>query len=321
MTYEAVTKETRTLVVQAWYRTLEEYPADDRENFFEAGGNSVLLVQLQSELTESLGGVRVPLKDIRRAPTVEGLLKSISELGASPEERVPGRLDLYCLPYAGCSARVFDSWRGWLPESVRLMPLELPGRGSRSAEPAIDSLPLLLQDLSSALGDRDGEFAVFGHCFGALIANELIRFRRSRSLSQPRHLVVSACRAPHLATPEERTHDLPFGELKERLRQQGGTPAELLENDELMELYVPTLRADYSIYDHYRVSDDGPLECPVLALYGEDDAEADRAGMEQWRGYSTGPFAIEPVAGGHFFAQTSEAAVVEKVCRWLGVPR
>lgn len=320
MTYEGVLREARSLILEAWCRTLDEYPASDKENFFDAGGNSVLLVRLQRELAKSLGA-KIPLKSIHQAPTVEGLLKSLSDLEVLLVKPVSGRLDLYCLPYAGCSARMFDSWRGRLPKSVNLMPLELPGRGSRSAEPAIDNLPGLLRDLSDALGDRDGEFAVFGHCFGALVAYELIRFRRSRDLSQPRHLIVSASRAPHVATPEERTHDLPFEELTERLRRRGGTPTELLENDELMELYLPTLRADYTIYDRYRFVEDGPLECPVLALYGEDDVEADQAGMEPWRGYSTGLFAIESVAGGHFFVQTSEAAVVEKICRQIGVSR
>ncbi|WP_250405124.1 alpha/beta fold hydrolase [Streptomyces cellostaticus] len=320
MTRESVLREARSLVVEAWHRTLEEYPADDRENFFDAGGNSVLLVRLQRELTASLG-VKIPLKDIHRSPSVEGLVMSLSELAESPWAPKSARVDLYCLPYAGCSARMFDSWRDMLPQSIRLRPLELPGRGSRGAEQAIDDLPSLLRDLSASLGNRDGEFALFGHCFGALIAHELIRFRRSQGLSQPRHLIVSASRAPHLATPEEQTHDLPFDELRERLREQGVTPAELLENDELMELYVPVLRADYKIYDLYHFVDDGPLECPVLALYGEDDEEADRAGMEPWRGCSTGPFTIEPVPGDHFFVQTEPEGVVEEICRQLGVSR
>ncbi|MDQ1024735.1 medium-chain acyl-[acyl-carrier-protein] hydrolase [Streptomyces umbrinus] len=320
MTEEGAVGAVRSLIARAWYRTLEEYPTDDQENFFDAGGNSVLLVQIQRELTEALG-VKIPLRGIHLAPSVEGLLKTISELAPSPSRPTSGQIDLYCLPYAGCSARMFDAWRNLLPGPMNLVPLELPGRGSRGAERAINNLPDLLQDLSRILGDRDGEFAIFGHCFGALVANELIRFRQSQGLSQPRHLIVSASPAPHLATPEEQTHDLPFDELRERLRLQGATPTELLENDELMELYAPTLRADYTIYDHYRFVGDGRLECPVLALYGEDDTTANRAGMEPWRDYTTGPFAIELVAGGHFFVQTAEETVVEKICRQLGVSR
>ncbi len=63
----------RDIVVQAWRAVLEADPADDEENFFDAGGNSILLVLLQQELSKRLGQ-KVALRDISGTPTVAGLM-------------------------------------------------------------------------------------------------------------------------------------------------------------------------------------------------------------------------------------------------------
>lgn len=60
------------MVVRAWRAVLESDPVDDEESFFDAGGNSILLVLLQRELSRQLGR-RVPLREISAAPTVAGL--------------------------------------------------------------------------------------------------------------------------------------------------------------------------------------------------------------------------------------------------------
>ncbi|SEG94202.1 HxxPF-repeated domain-containing protein [Actinacidiphila yanglinensis] len=62
----------RELVVEAWRAVLEVEPAGDDEDFFDAGGNSILLVMLQRELSERLGH-RVPLSRISADPTLAGL--------------------------------------------------------------------------------------------------------------------------------------------------------------------------------------------------------------------------------------------------------
>lgn len=315
------TEAVRTAVLRAWRDTLEAEPASDDENFFEAGGNSILAVALQRRLSKALGHA-VALRQIHDNPTVAGLLGiGSANLPSGPEQQAgqSAALNLYCLPYAGSSARMYAHWDGILPASVTVKPLELRGRGARWSEPALDAMPALLEDLTGAMDEaRHTPYALFGHSFGGVLAFELARHLAERGFPAPRRLLVSACPAPHAATPVETTHDLSDGEFTDRLRKLRGTPEELLENEELMELYLPTLRADYTILDHYQAPGTAPLECPVSVFHGAGDQEVPRASVSEWAPYSNGSFVAEEIAGDHFFLRDSEDELLTKLALHLG---
>ncbi|MEU6237477.1 alpha/beta fold hydrolase [Kitasatospora sp. NPDC047058] len=311
----------REAVLRAWRAVLEAEPASEDENFFDAGGNSILAVAFQRRLGEELGH-RVTLKQVHENATVAGLLGlDASRPGADPAApQAPAEaLTLYCLAYAGASARLYEPWRERLPAAVTLVPLELPGRGARWTEPAIPRLEPLLADLAGTVERGPaGPYAVFGHSFGALLAYELAGYLVARGRPAPRRLLVSACAAPHEATPTETNHDLTDTEFVERLRRLRGTPEELLENAELMELYLPTIRADYTILDHYRARPAEPLGCPVSAFHGADDLEVGQAEMARWASYGNGSIDLDAIPGDHFFLHDAEEELVAAVARRLG---
>ena len=56
-------------------------------------------------------------------------------------------LDLYCLPCAGASASVYLRWRRRLPAWIKVLPLELPGRGMRLGEPLVEDFQTLVEQL------------------------------------------------------------------------------------------------------------------------------------------------------------------------------
>ncbi|WP_405976475.1 thioesterase domain-containing protein [Streptomyces sp. NBC_00988] len=314
------TAAVRTAVLQAWRDTLEADPASDDENFFEAGGNSILAVALQRRLAKALGHA-VPLRQIHDNPTVAGLLGiGTTNLASGPQQAVveSAALTLYCLPYAGSSARMYAHWDGFLPASVTVKPLELAGRGARWSEPALSAMPALLDDLAGAMDEaRHTPYALFGHSFGGVLAFELTRHLAERGFPAPQRLLISACLAPHEATPVETTHDLSDEEFTHRLRKLRGTPEELLENEELMELYLPTLRADYTILDHYQAPQIAPLECPVSVFHGRDDQDVPRESAGEWALYSKDSFAVEEIAGDHFFLRDSEDELLTKLALHL----
>ncbi|MEV6000307.1 alpha/beta fold hydrolase [Streptomyces griseomycini] len=312
----------RDIISEAWMRTLEIQSARDDQNFFDAGGNSVLLVQLQRSLTAGLG-FKVPLQEIFRHPTIADLSRRVETLAPSPAPVGRQELNLYCLPYAGCSARVFDSWKVYAPEFLNVIPVELPGRGSRCTDSPVSDLPELLDDLSSAIDvDSRVPYGIFGHSFGAIIAYELGRRMIADGFPGPSALVVSACRPPHLATPEVPVFDRPDRDFRQRLRELRGTPPELLENDELMELYIPVIRADYSIIDNYRSAGPVDIGCPIVALYGSADDDADGAVVEQWGAYTRSSFEKYEIPGDHFFLHSAEQEIVSRIASEisLGIP-
>lgn len=160
-------------------------------------------------------------------------------------------------------------------------------------------------------------FAFFGHTTGALIGFELARRLRRLGAKSPECLFGAACRAPRLAGGHVITHDLPEPEFVEELRRLGGTPAEVLENDELLRLMLPLLRADFSVTQTYNHTEGPPLDCPLTVFGGLRDKEVSRESLALWGEYMTARFSLHMLPGDHFFLHSSRGALLEIVAREL----
>jgi medium-chain acyl-[acyl-carrier-protein] hydrolase len=236
--------------------------------------------------------------------------------GAKPNPRA--RVRLFCFPYAGGGATIYRAWASALPASVEVVPVQLPGRGRRLGEPAFESVDELVPALAQALLPYfDLPFVFFGHSMGATISFELARhLRRERGL-QPKHLFVSGRRPPHVPNSNPRTYDLPDDEFIQTLRDLNGTPKEVTEHPELMELMLPLLRADFAICETYTYRPEGPLECPLSVYGGMQDTDVPRERLEAWREMTTGRFSLRIFPGDHFFLTSSEPLLLSAVGREL----
>lgn len=79
-----------------------------------------------------------------------------------------------------------------------------------------------------------------------------------------------------------------------------GTPKEILGNEEMMNFFIPLLRADFEMDEKYLRKNKVKLECSINAFCGENDTEATETDMQEWGEY-TSDFALEVFAGDHFF--------------------
>ncbi|MGA5301851.1 thioesterase II family protein [Nucisporomicrobium flavum] len=207
---------------------------------------------------------------------------------------------LVCLPYAGGAAAAYRAWHQLAPGHVEVCPVELPGRGLRMGEEPYRRLPPLVEGLADALDPLlDRPFALFGHSMGGLIAFELARLLRRRGRPEPSHLFVSASPAPD--RPREPTvHDAPDAELKARLQAFNGTPAEVLDNEELMELALPVIRADFAVLETYEFAEEPPLDTPLTVFGGVDDRTVRPDDLVGWREHAT-TVDLRMLPGDHFF--------------------
>jgi medium-chain acyl-[acyl-carrier-protein] hydrolase len=225
---------------------------------------------------------------------------------------------LFCFPYAGGGASAFRGWAERLPGLVEACPVQLPGRETRFREPAFTRLTALVEALAGALAPRlDRPFAFFGHSLGALVAFELSRrLRRERGV-RPTRLFLSGCGAPQTRAPAPAIHALPAEEFREELRRLNGTPAAVLENDELLGLVLPTLRADFSLWETYAYLPGPPLACPITALGGLGDDAVGRRDLDAWREQTTGAFRLRMLPGDHFFLHSAQPLVAQAVAQEL----
>ena len=227
---------------------------------------------------------------------------------------------LFCYPYAGGTALVFRTWAQKIPANVEVVAIQLPGRATRMQEPPISKLTDLVEPIASALAPfLDKPFAFFGHSMGALIAFEVARFFRRQGRALPRHLFVSARSAPQLFSDHAPLYNLPKDKLLAELQQLEGTPREVLEHPELMDLMLPTLRSDFSVCDTYEYKQEAPLACPITALGGLQDSDVSRQKVEAWREQTSATFTLRMVPGNHFFLHSNETLLLNLLATQLGL--
>lgn len=231
----------------------------------------------------------------------------------------PGaRLRLFCFPYAGGGASIYGRWPALLPPEVELVAAQLPGRESRLAEKPIAELGVLVDRLAEALTPyMDRPFALFGHSNGGLMAFELVHRLRAAGRRMPLHLFVSGRPAPQVELTDPPVHNLPEAEFMETLRRFGGTPEEVLQNEEIMALMAPLLRADFALGETYVYEPRPPLDLPISAYAGETDGEVPVWQVEAWREQTAGAFQFHRFPGGHFFLQEDQAMVLDQLRREL----
>jgi medium-chain acyl-[acyl-carrier-protein] hydrolase len=170
----------------------------------------------------------------------------------------------------------------------------------------------LMEQIEPLLAMR---FALFGHSMGALVAFELARAIRARGSVGPVALFVSAHHGPQLERERTELHGLSDVDLRAELGRRGGTPPELLQSDAFMELLLPTIRADFEVCETYGYVERPPLECPIVAFGGSEDAQVGEDELRGWSEMTTSCFRLVMLRGGHFFLNENREALLGEIGR------
>ncbi|GAA1378043.1 thioesterase II family protein [Streptomyces beijiangensis] len=237
--------------------------------------------------------------------------------GTDPEELGPtAEMQLFCLPHAGGTSGHFRGWH-WLAPYARVVPVELPGHGSRLREPLIEDWQVLVDNLTETIARRvDGPYAVLGHSLGSLLAYEICRALERRGM--PPALLVAAGRNGPAAPPSyPHIHELPDPQFIAALRRLGGIPDGVLHQPELLQMFLPVLRADLRLAERYTRTPGLPLQVPVMAFAGRSDPMTDDLGLLSWKRETTQTCDLVFLDGGHFFLDQPEFtdALTERIAR------
>lgn len=232
-----------------------------------------------------------------------------------PEPRPQAGAHLFCLPYAGGGAAAYRPWLSYLPSTLELQAVQLPGREARLREQPLRRMDQLVAALAPVIeAQLDRPYALFGHSMGALIAFELARALRRLGAPPPLCLVVSGRRAPQLADPDPPLHQLGDGPfVRSIVRRYNGIPRVILEDIDLLRLFLPTLRADLELIETYQYADEAPLDCPIIAFGGQSDERASMAELAAWGAQSLRPLGARQLPGDHFFVQSARAELVPAI--------
>ncbi|HEX6290701.1 MAG TPA: thioesterase domain-containing protein [Herpetosiphonaceae bacterium] len=228
------------------------------------------------------------------------------------------RLRLFCFPYAGGGASVFRAWVDEMIPQIEVCPVQLPGRETRLAEAPLTRVPAVVEALAPVLLPRlDLPFAFFGHSLGALIAFDLARYLRRFYQQSPAHLFVAGCAAPQISDLRPELYNLPEPEFVAELRRLKGTPEDVLQQPELLQMLLPGLRADFELGSTYRYAPEEPLACPISAFGGLADPEISRDELDAWREQTQAKFVLRMLPGDHFFLLGARAQLLQVIAQEL----
>lgn len=247
------------------------------------------------------------------------VITDMSNWIASPKSSPNSTVRLYCFPYSGASASVYYPWIDILPTSIEVVPIQLPGRGNRVSEAPYTDIQELVLALENVLLNSLSEkpFAFFGHSMGALVAYELSRQLGKKHHLSPLVLFVSGHNAPHLPDRTDPIHHLEETAFLERIRKLNGTPEEVLQDKELLDLLLPILRADFKLSETYDYTAGQRLSCPIIACGGLQDEYLNRKGLDAWGELTYSGSSLRLFPGDHFYLNQNRHSLLQVIAQEL----
>ncbi|MYW16466.1 alpha/beta fold hydrolase [Streptomyces sp. SID161] len=206
-----------------------------------------------------------------------------------------------CFPHAGGSASYFQPLSARLTPRAEVLALQYPGRQDRRSEPALTSVDALVDGVVDALRDHAGRPLVFfGHSMGGTLAFETARRMEAELDGRLLGLVVSGRRSPG-SPRQEAVHLRDDAGLIAQIRKLDGTSSALLDDEDVVRMIIPALRADYTAVERYAYRPGPALSCPLRVYTGDTDPQVRADEATAWAEYTRADFRVRTFTGGHFY--------------------
>lgn len=222
------------------------------------------------------------------------------------------RTRLIAFHHSGGGASAYFPWVKHLSPSVELIALQLPGREGRFQEPLLNRVEDIIHYVSKEFAlYTDKPFFIFGHSLGALLSFEFAKSIQKTYSVSPHYIIVSASKAPHLPLRRKSFSQLGASSLKAELTLYGGISQEIIENEDLFDIFCPILKNDFSIAENYNYRKSEPLLCNMLALSGSQDQSVQEEEIVAWAQHIQGHFTHISFPGDHFFLKQHQPKILE----------
>jgi len=255
----------------------------------------------------------------------------------APRPNPGAKARLFCFPYAGGGVVSFRGWPQLLDESVELVAVEPPGRGTRIKETAVDSLDTFVTRLlSEMVGWLDRPAAFFGHCLGGLTMFATLCALPKASQRYIKHAFACGVRPPQLlqrrgAFEDNLVYDMmlhpqfdlgaaPYAQPDDvfaDIIRQFDTPAadRMLEIAKLRKLLLPTIRAEFAMASNYRHQPVEPFPFPISSFIGDLDPWVSAEDAVGWAEFTRGGFSNHVRKGSHFLMADDREYILQTINR------
>jgi surfactin synthase thioesterase subunit len=214
---------------------------------------------------------------------------------------------IFLIHFAGGNYYSFQFILPFLQEFDAL-PLELPGRGRRMGEMLLRDFEQAARDIHGQLVRRIGSagFMLYGHSMGACLA-----LRVANLLEAQGHcascVAVSGNAGPGSGKRGRLRYTLPRDEFMQELKQLGGIPPGLMEDNDLYGFFEPILRADMEIAETADLGSEPAIAAPLFAMMGSEEEQVEQ--ITNWSRFTRSHFDYALFEGDHFFIRRHPAKI------------
>lgn len=205
---------------------------------------------------------------------------------------------LFMFHFAGGNSYSFNFAEAYL-NKFKIETIELPGRGARSDESLIKDFNQAADDIYKQIRSRLNSkyFVIYGHSMGALLAFKVTKMLELNNVA-PLYLIVTGNAGPRIRENIKR-HLLNDVDFITEIKKLGGLSAEFLESKELLDYFIPILKADFEIAEENNLDEKTVVSTPIYAIMGDKEKHAES--ITNWSNYTISDFNFELLEGNHFF--------------------
>jgi acyl transferase domain-containing protein/surfactin synthase thioesterase subunit/acyl carrier protein len=268
-------------------------------------------------------------------PAGEVASRSIGKWLIAPRPNPHAKARLFCFPYAGGGLASFRAWSQRLDDSVEVVAVEPPGRGTRINETAIEDLDTFVERLLPEMVDwLDRPAAFFGHCLGGLTMFATLCALPEGCAHFIKHSFACGVKPPHLLKRRGEFEDnllydmmlhqefdisVPLyaqaDEIFAEMIRHFAIPAanKMLELPTLRNVLLPTIRAEFGMAYKYEYQPVELFSFPISSFVGDSDpwvSEEDSAG---WGELTRGGFTNHVRKGSHFLMADDGEYILETI--------
>ena len=226
-------------------------------------------------------------------------------------------VQLFCIPYAGGKAELFQQFASCMPETVSVIPIEYAGHGNRIREPFYETFSAMAADVAAEirkLRDPSMPYALFGYSMGSVVAYEIAT--RGLLTEQPARLFFASHEAPGTSWDSmdyAEVDDLTFARLIVEFGGFDRFEEKFLQNKFFRKMIFQPIREDYRLIADYHWEEVKPLTIPASFFYAPEDVAPEKAKL--WQQRFKEPMEFFEIGENHFFIREHAeelAKIIEK---------
>lgn len=222
---------------------------------------------------------------------------------------------LICLPFAGGSAyELTNQLRTLYNSNIKCIGIDYPGHGKKITQPLLTNPEKLIEDLGIEIHNYiSNYFPVYllGYSMGSSLIPGILRFLKNNYQQQPEGIILCSVSSPKLKNKNK------FFTSKTKIiklmHDNGATPQAVLENKELMSIFIPIMQADLNLLSNLK--EEPRITVPAEIIFGKNDLDAINS-INYWQ-KKINKLTVCALNGNHFFLYKHQKAFINEVAKFI----